>query len=68
MRARGTYERDLYIYHYCKTKEKKGALYGAFASLGRQHKVTRERIRQVYRRMEELKKEDKDVLATRELG
>ncbi len=59
MRARGTYERDIYIYRFCKDREKEGTLYGAFALLARQHKTTRERMRQVFRRMEELMKEDK---------
>ncbi len=54
MIARGTLERDLYIYHYCLEREQAGTSYGAFASLGRQHKVTRERIRQIFRRMQKL--------------
>ena len=59
MISRGTLERDLYIYHYCKDREKEGTLYGAFASLARQHKTSRERMRQVFRRMEILMREVK---------
>ena len=58
MISRGTLERDLYIYHYCKDREKEGTLYGVFSSLARHYKVTRERIRQIFRRMEELMKEE----------
>jgi len=52
MIARGTLERDLDIYH--KVREQKDAWYGIFSSLAREHHVSRERIRQIYRRLQQL--------------